>query len=86
MARANSLDYPRIGLAISKKNIKFSHQRNYIKRLIRESFRLRQNELPKMDFIVFAMRLVEGQLGRIYKSELRKEIDEIWFKWANKNK
>lgn len=48
----NILGYSRIGLIISKKYIKKSHERNLIKRLIRESFRIHQHMLYSMDFIV----------------------------------
>ncbi|MDP1148299.1 ribonuclease P protein component, partial [Klebsiella pneumoniae] len=37
-------------------NVKSAHERNRIKRLTRERFRLRQNELPPMDFVVVAKR------------------------------
>ncbi|MCV2508569.1 MAG: ribonuclease P protein component [Candidatus Lightella neohaematopini] len=36
----NNLNYSRIGIIVPKKNIKKSFQRNRIKRLIREYFRL----------------------------------------------
>ncbi|MEI4259800.1 MAG: ribonuclease P protein component [Candidatus Dasytiphilus stammeri] len=50
--RRNFLEYPRMGICISKKVIKSAHERNRIKRLIRESFRLHQNYLKSIDFIV----------------------------------
>ena len=36
----------RLGLAITKKKVKRAHERNRIKRLTREYFRLHQHELP----------------------------------------
>ena len=56
LGRLNSLGHPRIGLTVAKKNVKRAHERNRIKRLTRESFRLRQHELPPMDFVVVAKR------------------------------
>ncbi|XPE62351.1 ribonuclease P protein component [Shigella flexneri] len=47
--RQNELGHPRIGLTIAKKNVRRAHERNRIKRLARESFRLHQHELPPMD-------------------------------------
>lgn len=56
LGRLNSLGHPRIGLTVAKKNVRRAHERNRIKRLTRESFRLRQHELPPMDFVVVAKR------------------------------
>src|SRR5215207_8457334 len=46
--------YPRLGLVISKKNVGCAVARNRIKRLCRETFRLRSAHLPKMDVVVLA--------------------------------
>ena len=54
LARANGGQSPRLGLAISKKQIRKASDRNRIKRLIRESFRLSQHSLDGLDFIVMA--------------------------------
>lgn len=51
-SRMNSLGRPRLGLTVTKKNVKQAHERNRIKRLIRESFRLNKHSMPSMDFIV----------------------------------
>lgn len=56
LGRLNTLNYPRLGLIVSKKNIKKAHERNRIKRLFRESFRLYQHMLPHMDFIIIAKK------------------------------
>ncbi|ANZ22778.1 ribonuclease P protein component [Buchnera aphidicola (Diuraphis noxia)] len=56
LGRINFLSYPRLGLNISRKNIKYAHDRNLIKRLIRETFRLLQHQLSSMDFIVITKK------------------------------
>ncbi|WWO97162.1 MAG: ribonuclease P protein component [Candidatus Dasytiphilus stammeri] len=48
----NFLEYPRIGICISKKVIKKAHERNRVKRIIRESFRLHQHYIKNIDFII----------------------------------
>lgn len=50
----NDLDHARLGLAISKKCSKLAVQRNRIKRLIRETFRLNQHDLLQADYVVMA--------------------------------
>ncbi|QCI23593.1 ribonuclease P protein component [Buchnera aphidicola (Macrosiphoniella sanborni)] len=56
LGRFNTLGYPRLGLSIPRKNIKYAHTRNSIKRLIRETFRLLQHQLLSMDFVVIAKK------------------------------
>ncbi len=56
LGRSNTLGYPRIGLTVAKKHVKRAHERNRIKRLTRESFRLCQHDLPAMDFVIVAKK------------------------------
>ena len=44
----------RLGLAVSKKQVKLAVQRNRIKRLVRESFRGNRQTLDAQDFVVIA--------------------------------
>ena len=43
---------PQLGLMIGKRNAKTSVLRNAVKRRVREQFRLRQNALPKLQYVV----------------------------------
>lgn len=56
LAKINELGRPRLGLVIAKKNVRNAVDRNRMKRLIRESFRLQQHQLPPIDAIVLARR------------------------------
>ncbi|MCO6524623.1 MAG: ribonuclease P protein component [Candidatus Schmidhempelia sp.] len=58
LARDNQFAYPRLGFAIAKKQLKRAHDRNRIKRLAREFYRLNQHQLPKMDFVLMARTAV----------------------------
>lgn len=60
LAVANDLPQGRLGLAISKKNVKLAVQRNRIKRLVRESFRHHQDITPGYDFVVMVRKGVDG--------------------------
>lgn len=71
LGRQNSLGHPRIGLTVAKKNVKRAHERNRIKRLTRESFRLRQHELPSMDFVVVAKKGVADLDNRALSEALK---------------
>ncbi len=70
----NSLGHPRIGLTVAKKNVRRAHERNRIKRLTRESFRLRQHELPAMDFVVVTKKGVADLDNRA----LSEALEKLW--------
>ncbi|QCI23067.1 ribonuclease P protein component [Buchnera aphidicola] len=72
--RTNTLKFSRLGISISRKNIKYSYKRNQIKRIIRESFRLIQYKLINADFIVVVSTLsinIDRQL-------LSKKLEYLW--------
>lgn len=48
----NTLGHARLGLVVGKKAAKRANKRNYMKRVIREWFRLHQSALPARDFVV----------------------------------
>ena len=70
----NNLSESRLGLAISKKSAKKAVSRNLIKRIIRDSFRLRRNKLKGWD-IVFVSRFAAVQLS---KAELEVFTKNVW--------
>lgn len=72
----NELTTPRLGLIIAKKQIKKAVDRNYIKRVVRESFRLQQHQLPLFDIIVIAQK----QCLVMNHSELQDCLNQLWQK------
>ncbi|WWO97916.1 MAG: ribonuclease P protein component [Candidatus Dasytiphilus stammeri] len=70
----NSIDHPRIGIAISKKNVKLAHERNRIKRLIRESFRYHKNDLYAMDFVL----MITNEINCMDNSAIMTVLGILW--------
>ena len=79
LAKKNEISNARLGLAISKRNVKLAVQRNEIKRVARESFR-QQVGLPNLDVVLMARPGVKS----LTKNELRQCIDELWQQLAKR--
>lgn len=74
LARQNTIENPRLGLTVAKKHLKRAHDRNRIKRIVRESFRLKQHELPNFDFVFVA----KGGIGKLDNATLFSTLDKLW--------
>lgn len=74
VARANDAAGPRLGLAVATKVAGSSVERNRIRRIIRETFRLRQRELPAVDVVVSARARARGARN----DELRASLNTLW--------
>lgn len=73
LATASQARRPRLGLVIAKKHVSKAVQRNRLKRVLRESFRLRQSEIPLIDIVVLARK----DADKLAPLELRKMIDRL---------
>lgn len=69
-----NLDHARIGLVIAKRKIKRAHERNRVKRLARESFRLHQAELPALDIVLMA----KADAQNLPNDVLQQELNLAW--------
>ncbi len=76
LACPSSSNTARLGLVIAKKHVKRAVDRNRIKRVARETFRLQQHKLPPIDAIVLARRgahtLSTEELGSIFNGLWRR--------------
>ncbi|CAD83542.1 RNase P, protein component [Candidatus Blochmanniella floridana] len=79
-SRSNKLNFPRIGLAISKKYIKHSHERNRIKRHVRETFRTHKHNLLSLDFI---LTVHSKQILSLTNNNLIEELKKLWYHYQN---
>ncbi|URJ24463.1 ribonuclease P protein component [Candidatus Blochmanniella camponoti] len=75
-SRSNRLGYPRIGLAISKKYVKYAHERNRIKRHIRETFRTYQHNLLAKDFV---LTIRSKEIIHCKNKTLIQELEKLWY-------
>ena len=76
LARPNQLEHARLGMALSKKMLKRAVDRNRMKRLVREQFRIHQDNLPAVDIVVLARQ------GLVSKgnTEIRDSLQQHWLK------
>lgn len=72
--RTNTLGWARLGLALSKKSIPKAHDRNRIKRLLRETFRT--TRLPAIDMVFLAKRGV----AEVENKAIITGLDKAWDK------
>jgi ribonuclease P protein component len=77
LARINHLDCPRLGLVIAKKNIRHAVDRNRMKRLIRETFRAKQQQLAGIDVIVLARKGMNNETNAVLIEHLNGQWDRL---------
>lgn len=74
VCRATQEDTARLGLAISKRNLRRASQRQRIKRLVRESFRHRRSQLPPVDVVIMCRRGAEEYTNQ----DLYQILERLW--------
>ncbi|MEE9424931.1 MAG: ribonuclease P protein component [Methylococcales bacterium] len=76
LTHENIQTHTRLGLIVSKKRIRKAVSRNRVKRIIRDSFRLHQHQLPAVDVILLAYQPADTANSQ----ELRLSLDKHWKK------
>ncbi len=72
------LGVPRLGMSVGVKVAGSAVERNRIRRVIRESFRLAQHDLVDLDMVVTA----RGGARGVANAQLRASLAALWSKWA----
>jgi ribonuclease P protein component len=80
LARFNTSNNPRLGITLAKKRVKHAHERNRLKRVIRESFRLERHSFPNIDIVVVG----KSGLDKLSNQELFSLMSKLWKKLASR--
>lgn len=78
LSRENTIGQARLGIVVAKRRAKRSVDRNIIKRIIRESFRLNKATLPANDFIVILKRPIKTIKRSKHKQKLDLQMNALW--------
>lgn len=73
-AESGNLGAARIGLAIARRAVRHAHERNRIKRIVRETFRKRRDRIQPGDYVVTA----NPAAATASPEELRTALDHLW--------
>jgi len=80
LARPSLTEQPRLGFVISKKNVRHAVNRNRVKRIIRESFRLNRQNLPACDLVILARKGVD----QLDNEAIHRLISKSWSRLIKK--
>jgi ribonuclease P protein component len=72
--RTNQVGFARLGQAVSRRVSKRAVDRNRIKRVVRESFRQVQRQLPPVDVLIIA----NPPAAACDNAALRAELERLW--------
>ena len=76
LAKFSEQPNSRLGLVVAKKKVRRAHERNRIKRLTRESFRLNQHNMDDIDIVVMPKQGIES----VSNAELFQQLQFAWSK------
>lgn len=69
----NTLERPRLGLVVGKKTAKLAVSRNYMRRVLREFFRLNQHQICHVDLII----RVQKKFNKVDFIQIKQEFDTL---------
>lgn len=68
---ANDLEFARVGFAFAKKQAPLSVQRNRLRRLLREQFRLQQHQLTPVDLVLMLRSKLPDDVTKVTEATLQ---------------
>ena len=77
LAHNSQQNYPRLGLVIAKKNIRSAVERNRVKRMMRETFRLNQTHIKRLDIVILARKGLDTLSNRQLQNLFEKQFFRI---------
>jgi len=89
LATANHRQYPRLGLAITKKKVRKASDRNWLKRIVRESFRHHKDTLEGLDIVVLCQQraVTKTDVNKaVTNDKLFDSLHNHWLKLAHRCK
>ena len=72
----NTTAYPRLGLVVGKKIAKLSVDRNYMRRVLREFFRIQQHEINHVNLVIRVQKKFEKE----HFIQIKQEFDALMIK------
>jgi ribonuclease P protein component len=75
--KPNDCQHSRLGMAIAKKQIKRAVDRNRVKRIIRETYRLNQQRLPNLDLVVLARKSILAMDNQQFQGKLLRLFEQV---------
>ena len=69
----NAQQRPRLGLVVGKKTAKLAVSRNYMRRVLREFFRLNQHQICHVDLII----RVQKKFNKVNFIQIKQEFDTL---------
>jgi ribonuclease P protein component len=87
LAKPNHRQFPRLGLAITKKKIRNASDRNRLKRIVRESFRHHKEYVKGLDIVVLCQHRTAAVTNETVTNEtLFNSLHNHWLKLAQRCK
>lgn len=80
LSAESNLVESRLGLIAAKKNLKLAVQRNQMKRLLRETFRLKHDEFIKLNCSFDVIALIKASAANVPAKDIHNELEKQWSK------